>query len=898
MEQEPIQSTPPNTPKALPGPWPWYVLLIIGFALTGFFPWLMVSYALYQREKKRTAILSFFVNLVLFFAFSWVLLKSSVVWWWIGSFTYLFNVIWTLAAWLFQRKTLGPAAKRYILNEWKAWITPVLIGIILGACMATIFSTFPAAQNRMEMMRTRDTLERETILWDFFMYIPLGIMIGGLLGFWWAREHKQFRVSHVITFLSAFTLTFTFWILLGFFLLFLIHKGVLIGESNYVLSSAWNLIPPRIAGFRKTLLQIQTFNFSALLVVPLLFGAVSRIRDFGKRVLLIPLTFICIFPMIFIEDTWWNSIQDQIIYEMSSPDSQTREAAHEWAEILLKRYPNHLQWPKIAEDLAQYYYHEGKYEKSRILYQHIVDRYHDSNQWYWNVGYARTALSSSDFGTPSSKTALEIPVVDYENYLTPNWMALLSLIRYWEGQEIAESEIKIRLKDFSISDDRIDLNSLNNFVELDDAARNLGYEVLILPANLADVKALISAGIPVIHRRYTSFYLLFGFDESRAVVREYSFDKLSRRLQNEARKETKEILAIEEEGRGESRKRLARIANEVYNEHSATFWENAITRYTGPLMAIVFPAEKTDLVVTTLNIPLDTLKRESDGYLATLIGLSYLNHVDPVQAVEWAKIGTEYSNDPLPLYVAHLAKLLWESRDTKIKSTLRLQDQFPELAQIFVYFNEEKNRAFLQSAALRFKTDIDTTTFPWFILDTYIPMLDRNNPNDFDLIIKLMKKKISINPASRNYWSFLAKTYEWAGDIPGMVEALKGVISADPVDFDAKLRLAYGYVVLEQYADAKSILETTGVGEIKYDADYPFCLGAIAEWEGNVEDALQNYEIAIEMRRYKPIYFLKYGKLLLQEGQKENAKKALKWAARIDAGEEIQQEAEKILATM
>ena len=128
---------------------------------------------------------------------------------------------------------------------------------------------------------------------------------------------------------------------------------------------------------------------------------------------------------------------------------------------------------------------------------------------------------------------------------------------------------------------------------------------------------------------------------------------------------------------------------------------------------------------------------------------------------------------------------------------------------------------------------------------------------------------------------------------------MRDLIEEDiPLDFEAKLRLAYGYVVLEQYADAKSVLETIDVSEIKFDADYPFCLGAIAEWEGDIKDALKKYEIAVEMRRYKPIYFLKYGKLLLQEGQQENAKKALEWAARIDAGEEIKQEAEKLLATM
>ena len=52
------------------------------------------------------------------------------------------------------------------------------------------------------------------------------------------------------------------------------------------------------------------------------------------------------------------------------------------------------------------------------------------------------------------------------------------------------------------------------------------------------------------------------------------------------------------------------------------------------------------------------------------------------------------------------------------------------------------------------------------------------------------------------------------------------------------------------------------------------------------------------MRRYKPIYHIKYGKLLLQEGQKELARKTLQWAAKIDAGEYVKKEAQLLLLKM
>ena len=51
--------------------------------------------------------------------------------------------------------------------------------------------------------------------------------LGGFLGFWWAGEREQFRASHVITFLSALTLTLLLLVFFILFLFFLIHRGTL-----------------------------------------------------------------------------------------------------------------------------------------------------------------------------------------------------------------------------------------------------------------------------------------------------------------------------------------------------------------------------------------------------------------------------------------------------------------------------------------------------------------------------------------------------------------------------------------------------------------------------------------------------------------------------------------------
>lgn len=854
----------------------------------------MISWALFKRRGIHTAVFSVVINLTIFIFFSWFLMKIEMAWWWVTVCAYLINLAWAYAAWLFQSKSLGHAPRRYILGAWRSWLSPLLIGALIGVCIATFFSIPSALENKIAIQKSWDILARETILWDFFKYSFLGLFAGLFIGFWWAGEDRRFRPTHVITFLAALTLTITLWSLFGLLVTFLIHKGYLIGETAWAATN-WGVVPPWVSGFKKYLIQIQTFDVTALFVVPLLFGAVGRLRDFGRRALLIPLTFSCAVPMSFCNYEWWNSIQGQIIYEMSSPDSSTRASAHKWAETILKRYPNHLQWPRIAEDVSRYYYKGGNYKKSRALYEEIANRYGLSNQWYWCVARTRNVLNTPHFGKPSSGINLSIPMVDYEEYLTHNWMALLSLIRYWEGPDVVESEVKIKLKNLSRSDDKILLNPMDSFADLDDAARNLGYEVLILSADLDKSIALMSSGIPIVHQNYDSFNLIFGFDKSRSAVSAYVFRELSRRLRKGARKEAKEILAIEPEGSGESKERLDRIANEATREYSADFWRSPALRHIGPLIAIVFPAGKSDAIAVALNTSLDALRRQSDGYLASLIGLSYLKHADPVHAVKWAKIGEEKTGDSIPLYIAYLAESFWKSRDKKPRSKIRLQDQFLELNRIFTYFNEPENVAFLKRASRQFEADLNANAIPWFILQSYLPLLERSDAVELSHIIKAMQGRLLIDPSSYADWKSLADTCEWAEDIPGMVHALKGAVSANPLDFKAKLRLAYGHVLLGQYDEAKTVLIETDPRQIKHDADYPFCLGVLAEWEGDTKEALKTYEEAVEMCRYKPIYHLRYGKLLMKEGLYDKASKVLEWVTKIDASEELAREAEMLL---
>lgn len=881
-----MSDNPEHNNTKIPGPWPWYVFLAAGFAMTGLFPWLMISLALWRRGRRPAAALAFFMNLAVCIVFNWLLLTAELPWQKAACIVYLFNFTWSAAAWFFQKKAIGPARRRYVLAEWKSWLAPLFAGAVMGLCVATAFSVPIASQERKEMKRAEDILDRDTMLPQFLSYSLFGIAGGLILGCWWAGERGRFGTGHVVTFLSALTLNTLFIIVCGILLVLVVEKGGTIDSSD------WKAVPPWISGFSKFLLNLRDYNMADWMIVPLFFGAASGVRDFFAKTYLIPLALLCSVPMLF-DGNILELTQGRIVYEMSSPDSDANESAHKWAGIMLKRYPDHEKWPEIAMKLARYRYRQGHYAESEELYGEIVDRY-DSNKWYWEASTARAILGSRDFGKPPSGPELEIPMVDYEKYLSRNWMALLSVIRYWEGADIPESGIKIRLKKLSKSDDKILLNPLIGFAELHDAAGNLGYETLILPTDLANTKSLISAGVPVIHQLYFSFIVLFGYDESRSVLLAHDFNDLLEIIGNEARKEAREILSIEEEGRGKSKKRLARIAEATEMEIPSDV-QNPVFEFAGPFAAIVLPSEKIETVAASLNMQPDALRKESEGCLATLIGLSWINSADPVQAVEWAKIGAEKTDSPMPLYVAHMAGKLWELRIRKIRTELGIEERFPELKSVAAFFDEPENTAFLEKAGARFETGLEEAKIPWIIIGRYISGLDISDPVELDQKKRILRGILS-NVPRLYYWRTLANTCEWAGDMQGMVEALEGWVSCKPMEFDEKLRLAYGHVLLEQYADAKKVLSVIDPGKVKYDADYSFCLGAIAEWEGDDDEALKKYGQAADIRRYKPIYHFRHGRLLLSMGKDEEAKKVLEWVARIDAGEKIKSEAKTLLA--
>jgi len=878
---------------ARPGPWPWYVLLMTGHCLMGLFPWLMVLWAAFKRGNKRTALLGLIVNLAVYGLFSFYAVKARMPWWWLSSSFYVINLVWAMSAWIFQRIIVGgrPPA-RYIWSERSTWVSPFVIGFIIGVSLSIVTGIPGAMGERYRALAAEDILGRGSVLWIVLQNAYKGIPFGMLLGLWWAGEQRRFSVSHIITFLSAYFSTLLFMTGTGLFLIFLFTKGAV--AANFLSHSPeWALTPPWATGLPKVLTIVSQYDLD-LLVIPLLFGAVPRIRDYFKRLLWLPVVLSISLPFFYVDNAWWGVIQGRVFYDMSSSDERTRAAAYETADELLIRYPEHLHWPSIAEAVARYRYESGRFDAAKTLYQTVIQRFKGSNRWYWEVKGAEAALGSTGFGDPGCVSRIDIPVIGYESYLTSNWMGLLSVIRYWEGPQSPESNVTIKLKSLSKSDDKIQLNPLVTIADLDDAVKTLNYEMAILPSSLAELKALISAGIPVILVDKEMFRVVYGFDGGRSAVLFYGFESLSEQTRQEGRGEAKEILALKAEGHGESKERLDRIGREATGEYAVSAWD--AIKYRAPYMVAIYPRSKAQALADAVQQPLDSITAATRGYLSAFIGLEFLRHADPAQAFEWAKIGSRLVSSPFPLYVGELSRLYWESREKIVGTILPFQDQFPELKETELTFGAAENRSFLENARHRFENDFKEGALPYFLLDALKTTLVSSDPDDQEMLIKLGHARVALDPSDADGWKTMAGAYEHTQNLPGMITALEGLTTLEPLNFNAKIDLAYALVLQGEYGKAESALKEIDPEKVKYNGDYPFCLGVVAERNNNPKMALEYYEEAIEMRRYKAVYHLHYGRLLLAGGRKEEAAKALRWAATIDAEGSIKKQAELLLS--
>jgi hypothetical protein len=883
-----MDDTRPSELKASPAPhsmphYPWYVHLLGGYALTGAFCWLLVAGCFWHRRQRLTAAALIGVNAILLATLFWAALRLKVPWWQLQSATLGLNLAWSLSAWLVQYRLFGPAPRRYYLAEWRRWRVPLATGALLGAGLAVSFAVMPAVGERITALYKQGAIVHRSVLWQFFKTMPIGLAAGLLVGAWWAGC-RRFTASRVVSFLAGITVVLAAEVAVVVLLSLMVH-GSYLKNLSMLSGDAWALVPGPQHGWRRILSATAGIDFISLIPLGMCFGAPQRLRNFLKRcAVIVPLFVLLGLPLSFLSSGSWTLIQGRLIRATTSPRQHSRDAAFDWLRVLLARYPDHAQWPYLAARLADYDYRRGNVRAARRLHRQIIDRFADFNQWKTQVNLSRSILASPSFGDSPRGPRITIPMISTQNYLTRNWMALLATIRYWQGNTEPLSQLLIGLRDISESDDHIELPQLTGLADLDDAVSALRYGMTLLPADANKARSLIQAGIPVILPVYNTFYLIYGFDDSRRVVEAYCFAQLSGETRSTAVKEAREVLMLEPEGHGRTKDKLARIRREAGCMWPLDQWRAGRLTDAAPLMVAIHPIGGRKAVAKALGTDVKSLSRNHHGLLAALIALTYFDNADPIDCIRWSQIAARSTDSPLVWQAAYLGAALWRDRSRRIGTAFQLEDGFPILGDVDRFLGTEDVKQFMKTDQDRFTRDLAAGRLNWPIRRRLLSLMDRYDAEQRRQMIKLVQANLSTNPADENQWHLLADLYALDDNPSAQAHALAQAWSANPQDTATALAWANACALLNEPARVERILQHIDPAKVRHQAEYPFCLATVAEWKNHPREALRDYARATDLCHYRSVYYRRYGRLLMARGDKTAGKKALAWAASIDGG--------------
>ena len=404
------------------------------------------------------------------------------------------------------------------------------------------------------------------------------------------------------------------------------------------------------------------------------------------------------------------------------------------------------------------------------------------------------------------------------------------------------------------------------------------------PAAPQTARSLIEAGIPVLLPVYETFYLVYGFDDSRSIVNAYSFAQLSAMTRAMAVKEAQEVLMLKDEGHGRTKEQLARIEREAGCMWSLDQWQSGRLADAAPWMAVIHPMDGRGAVAKALGQAPETLTRIHHGLLAAQIALTYVDNADPINCIRWARIAARRVDVPLVRQAAHLGATLWQNRSRRIGAAFQLENQFAVLGEVDRFMETPDVRDFLETARCQFSADLAAGRLTWPVRHRLLTLMDRHDAEQRRQMIALVQADVATNPADADRWRQLADLFALDGDASARTRALAQAWSAAPWDAATALRWASACAMQNDPAQVERILQKIDPSEVRFEADYPFCLAVIAEWKNRPREAMRYYARATDLCRYRPAYYQRYGRLLTAQGDTEAGGKALAWAARIDGG--------------
>jgi len=859
--------------SSLPRLYPWYVHGILGFLLSPIVPWMLVFHALWHSSRKKALASAVLLNLVAGACIYFFCKYAVFPWWTLSVILILLIILWSMAAALFQRIVLGPASAFLKRAVFRHVISYLFICVLMACCIGFSVSLFTMFGQTAVM--EANGFDRVSILWGAFRGVLLALPFGILAAFGLAGIGERLRPTGLIAAIAGCACSIGVIFLSGYGL-----NALFVGDFFPAGITLEQIIPRGDASPMRWMLEYDSIELWFLVVIlALFFCGTASFGQFFKRIGIVLLSILWLFPTFSAEPSFSPQLQKRILSDLSHPNQKIRLNANKALGRFLSLYPGHSYWSVLALRNADMWYETGYTNKARVMWKDIVARGSAAGKDAKQVSLAGESLAGTAVSGPGDSAVIDIPLLDYEEYLDETWMAFMNVIHYWEHASTDESKIKMRLKPFSEKDNSLSLAKNPSSAILDDIARSWGYRVSYIPVSSTTLKVVIRSKFPVLYPVFSTPALCYGFEDRRSRLHTYWFSRLSKQSR------TKEPSAVDiispDSLRTKPALRLERMAFECRSDRNLRQLDSLICGYSEPVAMVIYPDSLHGAVARCSGMRPEKLDSFSEGFRSILIGLDYIDKKNPQKALAWFGRARSYSARPFADYGEYLSFLQWKDQRSSVLGNLKLDRYLAPLARYNDAFSSAKTRRRLDSCGLLFKKARTSGYLPAPISSRYLETIHLSSASERRTGIAWAQRELAINPGNTVRWRWLSEAAAWEGDSTLQMKACSTFVSLVPDHVQMRLALA-GLLVrfgdIDKADESLSFLETDSVTS---SPDYLFCLGAIAEHKGSLAEAEGFYKTCCAIRRYDPKYFIAHARVCSKLGKENDNKKDLDWAANI-----------------
>jgi len=748
-------------------------------------------------------------------------------------------------------------------------------------------------------------------LWGF----PFGFVAGAF----WSRRKGGLKAANVFYFFSG------------------IFAILIVGAFDLT----WNSLFPSGEILSCTDLDWASYIVAsvAALAVCLFLSNEETAKSFFKRclVLIIPLFFVFWHDALIAQNHLGAAEKAAQKYG-AREDARSLKRAVFFNSMMIWRAPESPQAADWLAARASQRYRSGAPEKAAADYRQIINRYGKDLSRYNEVRDAKfilKRLSAGNAGSKAKKVAGLQPLLR-EDYLTPNWLSLLTAAQYLE-KGVDEKKLKERLLRISMERKIIKLGPIRNAADARANMEFLGYKFYLARGDMKLVKKLVGLNVPVVahlpgkresdrvtpcpdcgrihddsgFNRYNDdedmtekslYVLVTGYDDKRGVLTAFDFsqkDKAQKKALTEG--EIKDIV-YQKKGRDgadikkDLTRRLRELRGEIYSEYAYPAFEDK-WRDEDREIAIILPANKAAAILRQAGMSEAKLNAETQQLTYTALGDYFFDNDDYTQALKYylkaSGIFDSDNNTTGRLETRRFALAAFAAERDKLQRSWQSDlERYSGADEYDALLKAPGVDESVRRAERDFISDFNAGRLELATLKKFESLLVEGVDTDRVMMETAYLQMERLDPEDLYPADMLAQRYTEERNYKAAMGQWRRLVDLTKNDRDPsgekdlkEARINYAMCAVEAGHSSVADKQLDEASDLFNDSEsdiYYYTRGRIELADGDAKAARRDFERAISREYYDARYHMYLAKALKKLGDRRGMKRELEWVRKIE----------------